>query len=129
MSSTIHLVAGDTRPSLIVSISDDSGALDCSGATVTLRWRREQSAMTLREITGTLLTGLTLADGTVDVGVPYNVAGRGGRVQFDWPAGALDVAPGIYEAQVQVAYSGSDRQTVYERLTCVVAPKFTAIPT
>jgi hypothetical protein len=125
---TIYLVAGDTGPSVTVSISDESGALDCTSATVTLRLRRDRSALTLLDVTGTLLTGLLQPDGTVDANPPYNVAGRGGRVRFDWPVGALNVTPGVYEAQVSVAFPASARQTVVERLLVVIDERFGAVP-
>jgi hypothetical protein len=127
MTDPILLVTGDTRPTIVVSLANQGASpIDCTGATVTMRLRKTGAGTVLQTITGTLLTGLLGADGvTVDTSVPYNVAGRGGRMSFAWSAGQLDsLIAGDYEGEIRVVFADTSRQTVYETLRFSVRPAF-----
>ena len=94
---------GDTKPSIIVAISDEeTGAVDLSdpGQLVYMKFRMCGTVETLQNILGTKLPGIPNCDGEVDPGT--GLPGEGGRVRFDWPPGALDVHPGNYEGEVSV---------------------------
>lgn len=49
--------------------------------------------------------------------------GATGQVQFSFPGETLNVAPGAYEAEVEVDYDGQ-KQTVYETLKFSVRQQF-----
>ena len=125
MSEKIKLVQGDTKPNILVSITDETTglAIDVSFATTKMRLRAAGSTVVKEVIPGTPITGIVLADGTVSTVAPYNVAGAGGRVSFTWTATALDTA-GDFEGEVEVTFSDTTVQTVYELLKFKVRPQF-----
>lgn len=116
MAGRIPLVQGDTQPPLTLSLKDrDTGLpIDMSGATVRLKFRQEGETALQATVTGTLLAGLVLEDGTVDD--TDDTPGAGGRVRFTWGTGDLDCDPGRYEGEVEITYSGGTVQTMYDRL-------------
>lgn len=124
MTTRIRLVSGDTRPPVIVSVRTSANAVvNCTGATVRLLFRPENGTL-LRTIPGNLIAGYLTPAGTVDPSPPYNTPGSGGMVQFNWPAGALDIAPGNYEGEVEITFSDSSIQTVYNPLKFTVRQGF-----
>lgn len=111
----IKLVQGDTRPQIVIDLKDQDGnPIDCSGGSVRMFFRKKGDSTVLSTITGTLLTGLKNADGSITTTAPYNVAGTGGRASFNWPAGALNVDPGPYEGEVEITFADATVQTVYD---------------
>lgn len=128
MSEVISLVRGDTRPQLIVNLTDErlGGApVDLSGASCVIRMRlRERGSAVVKEIlTCVRLPGLEAGDGSVDVSGIYAAAGRGGRVAVNWTATALDTA-GNFEGEFEVEFAPGDRQTVYAVQRFRVRPDF-----
>ena len=102
MATKIKLVQGDTRPALIVSLTDEnsSAPIGINGATVRMYFRAFGSTTILATLTGTLLAGIVQADGTVNSASPYDTPGAGGRVQFNWGSTDLIQAAGDYEGEI-----------------------------
>lgn len=124
MTERIRLVQGDTRPQIVVQITDQSNTpINCLGSTVKLYFRRKGGAR-LTVIPGVLLPGRTNADGTVTNVAPYAAAGSGGRVSFVWPSETLQVAPGLYEGEVEVTFEDGTVQTVYETIPFKLRAQF-----
>jgi hypothetical protein len=55
-------------------------------------------------------------DGTIDSASPYDLAGSGGRVQFNWGSTDLIQAAGDYEGEIEISYSDGSKQTVFDLL-------------
>jgi hypothetical protein len=110
MSNKIKLVQGDTRPVMEITLSDEfTGApIDITGATVRLKFR-ELGSETVRST----LVGI-------------NVSPIDGVVAFSWAddADALAGDPGPYEAEIEITFSDSTIQTVYEKLKFYVREDF-----
>ena len=126
MAERILLVQGDTLPSVVVSIFKDdlSAPLDLRGCTVLLKFREAGSDTIKATLTGTLLQGYDNGSGIVNTDPPYDLTdGRGGRVQFNWTAGALDTE-GSFEGEVEVTNGNALIQTVYEKLKFRVRAQF-----
>ncbi len=120
------LVQGDTLPSVVVSIFKDdlSAPLDLRGCTVLLKFREAGSDTLKATLTGSLLQGYDNGSGVADNSPPYDLNdGRGGRVQFNWTADALD-AEGSFEGEVEVTNGNNLIQTVYEKLKFRVRAQF-----
>lgn len=118
MSTKIRLVQGDTKPALIVSLTDEnSGApIGMNGATVRMYFRALGDTTILVTLTGTLLAGVVQEDGTIDSTAPYDTPGAGGRVQFNWGSTDLNQAAGDYEGEIEITFSDGAKQTVYDLL-------------
>lgn len=117
-TSKIPLVRNDTRPQVVANIRDEStgAVVDITGATASLYFRRVGSTTLQASVTGVILTGFEEDDGTINVSAPYDVAGAGGRVGFQWGEGDLDCEAGEYEGEIEVVFADGSRQTVYELL-------------
>jgi hypothetical protein len=118
MAEKIKLVQSDTKPALVVSLTDESSAspIGLNGSTVRLFFRAVGSTTILATLVGTLLVGKVNADGTIDSASPYNTTGAGGRVQFNWGSTDLTQPAGDYEGEIQITYSDGTIQTVYDLL-------------
>lgn len=118
MAEKIKLVQGDTKPIIVVSLTDETtGApLGLTGATVQLFFRAVGSSTILATVTGNLLTGRVLDDGSIDTTSPYNGVGAGGRAQFLWGTTDLTQPAGDYEGEIQITYADGSIQTVYDLL-------------
>lgn len=125
MADKILLVQGDTLPKIVTVITDEESGLpvDVSGATVVLKFRKVGAAVLTATLTGTLLAGLTNADGSITSTPPYDTPGAGGRVEFAWTSTAL-AATGNYEGEIEVTFPSGGIQTVYERLKFQVRGQF-----
>lgn len=113
MADTIKLVKGDSKPVVILTLTDEStdSAFDLSPATVSVavRFRKAGSS--------TLLSTISCSK----VG-----SGTDGKIQFDFSGGVLDnVDAGQYEGEVVVTTSGAGTQTVYELLSFRVRDNLT----
>lgn len=113
----IPLVQGDTRPQLVMSLTDESTgrAIDLSGAGTTIRMLfREVGADSAKAIMPCYpIAGYRDPQtGEVSYAPPYDVAGKGGRVVMDWSADALDTA-GEFEGEVEVNFGSGWVQTAF----------------
>ena len=108
MSDKIRLVAGDTRPWVRVVLKDaDGNVLNVAGSTVYFKFRAAGTTATLFTVTCTQPNG-----------------GSDGLIAFNFPVGGLNVAAGQYEGELEVAFTSSDVQTVYELLKFTVRDQF-----
>lgn len=128
MAEKIKLVQGDSRPQLILSITDqDTGVpinLSESGTTVVVKLREAGVTAIKAEMLCGLLMGKVQEDGiTVDYASPWNTPGAGGRVYMDWEPGALSNA-GDYEGEIEITFSDGTVQTVYDLLKFKVREQF-----
>lgn len=126
MADRIFLVQGDTKPNLVVSLTDETSAapIGMDGATVKLYMRAVGGTTILATLTGTLLTGKVNTDGSIDTTSPYDIAGSGGRVQFSWGASDLNQTEGDYEGEIEITFSDASIQTVYDRLKFKIRADF-----
>jgi len=118
MSEKIKLVQGDTRPQLVLSLTDDTTGdpIDVSTATVRMRFRALGSTTVLSTMTASKIAGRVLEDGTIDLTSPYDTPGVGGRCVISWSAGALSLDPGDYEGEIEITFADTTVQTVYDTL-------------
>lgn len=127
MAEKIKLVAGDSRPQLIFSITDqDTGVpMNFSESETVVRVKLREAGATDIKATMTCgkLIGVVNTDGTVDYSAPYNTPGSGGRVYMDWEPGALNTA-GEYEAEIEIQFPDGTIQTVYDLLKFRVREQF-----
>lgn len=116
MAERIKLVQGDTRPYLIIDLTDETtGApinVSDAGTSVVVKFR-EAGADTIKAT----LTCYKLATET------GQALGAGGRVQAAWPAGALDTA-GSFEGEIEITFADGSVQTVYDKLKFTVREQF-----
>lgn len=110
MTEKIKLVQGDTRPVLVCTITDDTTGLpiNISGATVRLKFRAAGATTLTATVTGTVTDGVN------------------GVVAF-YPSTApemLEGAPGDYEGEIEITFSDSQIQTVYDVLRFKVRGDF-----
>jgi hypothetical protein len=110
MTEKIKLVQGDTRPALVCTITDDTtnAPIDITGATVVLKFRVAGATTLTATVTGSVTNGAA------------------GQVVF-YPASApemLQGAPGDYEGEIEITFSDSQIQTVYDTLRFKVREDF-----
>lgn len=121
----IKLVRNDTRPQLILSLTDDNSGdpidISAAGTVVRMKFRSALSTTLIDTITAVKLPGRLLADGTVDSTDP--VPGKGGRCYIQWSATALASEPGNYEGEIEISF-GSEVQTVYDTLKFKIRQDF-----
>jgi hypothetical protein len=102
MAEKIRLVQGDTRPSLVTTLTDSTtgDAINITGATVRLKFRAAGATTLQATIVGTVTDGAA------------------GTVVFDWSdePTSLDGAPGDYEGEIEITFADSTIQTVYDLL-------------
>jgi hypothetical protein len=127
MAEKIRLVQGDSRPQIVLSLTDEftGVAINLSEQDTVVRVKlREAGATSVKAtmICGKLL-GFQNADGTINYGSPYNVPGAGGRVFMDWEPNALS-SVGEYEAEIEITYPDGSVQTVYDVLKFRVRAEF-----
>lgn len=85
MATTITLAEGDTAHDITATLSNDAGAQDLSGATVTLKLKKQNTGAQLS-------AACTIADAAAgEISIP--AASRA-----DWPAG-------VYNAEIEVVYA------------------------
>jgi hypothetical protein len=99
MTDTIKLVRNDTRPSLVVTLTDSESAspIDITGATLALKFRK-QGETTSESIPGIVLDGPE------------------GLCKFNWTVDALSGEAGLYEGEIEITFSDATIQTVFDRL-------------
>lgn len=118
MAEKIKLVQGDTKPYIVVSLTDEStgNVIDVSAATTVMKFRATGNEQVLTTVPGIKIIGKVNADGTITSTGDFAVAGKGGRVQFVWAPGDLDRPPGDYEGEIEITYADGSIQTVYDLL-------------
>jgi hypothetical protein len=108
--SVIKLVQGDTRPALVVTLTDHTTTdpINLTGATCRLKFRKVGAST----LTATL------------VGTVTNAAQ--GIVEFYWASvpTSLSGEPGQYEGEIEVTFSDTQIQTVYDTLQFVLRQEF-----
>jgi hypothetical protein len=110
MAEKIKLVQGDTKPALVCVVTDDTTgeALNITGATVRLKFRAAGATTLTATVTGTVTDGAA------------------GQVVF-YPATApemLQGEPGDYEGEIEITFSDSTVQTVFDLLKFKVREDF-----
>lgn len=110
MAEKIKLVQGDTKPALVCVVTDDTTgeALNITGATVRLKFRAAGATTLTATVTGTVTDGVA------------------GQVVF-YPATApemLQGEPGDYEGEIEITFSDSTVQTVFDLLKFKVREDF-----
>lgn len=110
MAEKIRLVQGDTRPVLVCTITDDTTgtAINITGATVRLKFRAAGATTLTATVTGTVTDG------------------SNGVVAF-YPSTApemLEGAAGDYEGEIEITFSDSQVQTVYDLLKFKIREDF-----
>lgn len=127
-SEKIKLVQGDTRPQLILSVTDQISKrpvdLSAAGTQVRLLFR-EVGAEDLKATMNCypIVGYLNPETREVETQPPYNVPGRGGRVVMGWLPDALDTA-GEFEGEVETTFPDGTVQTVYETVRFTVREQF-----
>jgi hypothetical protein len=110
MSEKIKLVQGDTRPALVVNLTDDTTGdpIVITGATVLLKFRGLGDDAVLTTLTGSIADGVN------------------GQVVFHWASvpSSLDVDAGDYEGEIEITFADGQVQTVYDVLKFKVRSEF-----
>ena len=110
MADVIRLVKGNSKPDIIVTLTDDNtgSAIDLSAGTttVTIKFRKQNTTTVLSTISTSKVGG-----------------GTTGQVQFDFSGGILNVDAGMYEGEVNIDFNGSI-QTVYDLVKFRVRDNF-----
>lgn len=116
MAERIKLVQGDTRPRLVIDLTDEATGdpVDVSdtGTTVVVKFREAGSSAIKATLPCTKL--ITTGNAT---------PGAAGRVQALWPAGALDAA-GYFEGEIEITFADGTVQTVFDVLKFRVRGEF-----
>jgi hypothetical protein len=109
MSDKIKLVQNDTRPALVCTITDETtgNVVNVTGATAVLKFRAVGST-------------------TLQATVPGSITdGPNGQITF-YPASAPSMltASGEFEGEIQITFSDTQIQTVYDVLKFKVRSDF-----
>lgn len=110
MVDTIRLVSGDKKPTITLTLTDDTSGspIDLSASTTTVNVNFRASGTT------TLLSTISCTKTDAVNGI----------VTFDFSGGALvGLAAGQYEGEIEIDFDGST-QTVYELLKFRVRDEF-----
>lgn len=126
MTERIKLVQGDSRPQLVLSLTDEKsgGSIDISTATVRLRFREAETTTILFTLVADKIPGKVNTDGTIDFTGPYALNGKGGRCVINWTANALNQLPGNYEGEIEITFDDTSIQTVYDVLKFKLREQF-----
>ena len=102
MANVIKLVQGDTRPSLVITLTDKTTGtpLNLTGTSPVLKFREAGMAELIGIVPGSVVD-------------PEN-----GICVFHWSQvpNILSGPPGNYEGEVEIVYSDTTVQTVYDQL-------------
>ena len=116
-TTVINHVQNDLRPKRVVTIrdaNDEPMDLTVGGVSFVRMHMKERGGDTLKAtVPCTMLSGVLQDDGTVNYNAPYNIAGKGGRVQIDWVPLAVDT-PGQFEGEFELVYGDGSTQTTYQ---------------
>lgn len=110
MANVIKLVRGDTRPSLVITLTDQTTntPINLTGTTPVLKFRMVNETVLVGEVPGAVVD-------------PVN-----GVCVFHWSLvpGILDGEPGSYEGEVEIRYQDGTVQTVYGTLRFYLREQF-----
>ena len=109
--TTIYLVQGDTGPQIYIQVTRDGtgAAVDVSGGTARLKVRKKG--------TETILFTLVASD----VGDLLSE----GKLYFSLDGGQLaTITPGAYEGELELTFTDSTIETVYEKVDIVIREDF-----
>lgn len=110
MADIIKLVQGDSRPSLVIILTDQTTGLplDLTGTTPVLKFREADSTVLTGEVVGSVTD-------------PLN-----GVCVFHWTSvpGILNGNEGAYEGEIEIRYSDNTTQTVYGTLRFYLRAQF-----
>lgn len=110
MADKIRLVQGDTRPPLVVTLTDATtgAAINISGCTVRLKFREVGAEELRATVVGSVTDGVS------------------GAVAFDWfsEPTSLTGEPGDYEAEIEITFPDTTIQTVYDTLKFKLRQEF-----
>lgn len=124
----VNLVQNDTLPSIFVVIDAGEGSevLDLSGVIARMYFVPVGETQIKATIVGETVPGLLVEadDGTVtlDETAPYNVAGAGGRIRFDWSPGDLS-DPGYFDGEIEVTFPTGSSLTAFNKIRFYVRPE------
>lgn len=122
--SRIHLVVGDSRPTIYVQLKQPSGLLDVSTASVRLLFKPWTDDAVLFQLAGELLPGTLQADLLTPDLSQYPVPGSGGRVRFGFVEGNLNQLPGRYLGEIEVTYGPNNTFTPFTKLQFALRKDF-----
>lgn len=110
MANIIKLVQGDSRPALIVTLTDQNTNAPCNltNATVVLKFREVDSETLKATVPGTVVDALA------------------GACVFNWAQApnSLGGEPGVYEGEVEITYNDGTVQTVFDTLRFLLRAQF-----
>ena len=110
MANIIKLVKGDSRPDLVVTITDKGVTpIGLLGASVALKFRAAAAANVISStIPGSVIDHLN------------------GICVFQWSAvpGSLNVEPGNYEGEIEITFADSRVQTLYDLIRFQIRDEF-----
>lgn len=113
----IRLVRNDTRPQLVISLTDNATSLPIdlsdAGTVVRLKFKPSGSETVRETITAIKLPGKVIEDGTVDY--TNMTLGKGGRCYIQWTQTALSGDAGDYQGEIEITFPDGV-QTVYDIL-------------
>lgn len=119
MTRRIELTQGDLRPLHRLSLTDRLGQpIDVSGVQDVVRLKiRAINATAVKEtIVCNKLPGRLLEDGvTIETSAPYDLPGRGGRIEIPWTALATDTV-GEFEGEIEITFGDGRPQTAPRRV-------------
>jgi hypothetical protein len=122
-NDVINHVQGDLRPKRVVTLTDENDNpvdLTIGGISyVQMHMREIGSDVKKATVPCTMLSGIVQPDGTVNYAAPYDVAGKGGRLQIEWTAAAVDT-PGSYEGEFELVFGLGDTQTTFKKTTITI---------
>ena len=110
MAEKIKLVQGDTRPAIVVTLTDDttSEAINITGATVVMRFRAVGGTTLQATITGSVTDG------------------SAGQCAF-YPSSAPEMLTGDagdYEGEIEITFEDGQIQTIFELLKFKIREDF-----
>lgn len=110
MAEKIRLVQGDTRPALVITITDDTTGdpINLAGSTPRLKFRAAGATALTATVTGTVTNPAT------------------GECVF-YPSSApemLQGEPGDYEGEIEITFADGQIQTVYDLLKFKIREDF-----
>ena len=110
MAEKIKLVQGDTRPALVITLTDDNtgNPITLTGASAVLRFRSVGGSTVLTTLNGTVTDAVN------------------GVVAFYWASvpTSLNVEAGDYEGEIEITFADGQIQTVYDLLKFKVREDF-----
>jgi len=126
VAAKIKLVQGDTKPNVLVNLTDETTGepKDLTDSTVRLFFKELGSTEILFTLIGYQIAGRIKEDGTEDLSPPYDVPGPGGRCQFVWRPGDLDIPAGVYAGEIEIEDVDGGKHTVYDVLKFKVREDF-----